>query len=69
MASPAARVRAHELGIDLATLKGSGPGGVIVLGDVEGHGAGTPTPTRGGNRNRSPPAPRWRRCARPSPRP
>jgi pyruvate dehydrogenase E2 component (dihydrolipoamide acetyltransferase) len=36
MASPAARVRAHELGIDLATLKGSGPGGVIVLGDVEG---------------------------------
>ncbi|SHG66849.1 dihydrolipoamide acetyltransferase family protein [Marivita hallyeonensis] len=36
LASPAARVRAHELGIDLATLAGSGPGGVIVLGDVEG---------------------------------
>ena len=40
-ASPAARVRAHELGIDLATLSGSGPGGVIVLSDVEG---GVPAP-------------------------
>ncbi|MBT8411334.1 MAG: E3 binding domain-containing protein, partial [Octadecabacter sp.] len=37
-ASPAARVRAHELGVDLASLKGSGPGGVIVLSDVEGTG-------------------------------
>ena len=36
--SPAARVRAHELGIDLASIKGSGPGGVIVLSDVEGTG-------------------------------
>ncbi len=36
LASPAARVRAHELGIDLAMLTGSGPGGVIVLGDVDG---------------------------------
>jgi pyruvate dehydrogenase E2 component (dihydrolipoamide acetyltransferase) len=44
MASPAARVRAHELGIDLATLKGSGPGGVIVLGDVERTGTPTPKP-------------------------
>jgi pyruvate dehydrogenase E2 component (dihydrolipoamide acetyltransferase) len=44
MASPAARVRAHELGIDLATLKGSGPGGVIVLGDVEATGTPTPKP-------------------------
>jgi pyruvate dehydrogenase E2 component (dihydrolipoamide acetyltransferase) len=35
-ASPAARVRAHELGLDLSQVKGSGPGGVIVLGDVEG---------------------------------
>lgn len=35
-ASPAARVRAHELGIDLGTIRGSGPGGVIVLADVEG---------------------------------
>jgi len=34
-ASPAARVRAHELGVDLATVKGTGPGGVIVLQDVE----------------------------------
>jgi len=34
-ASPAARVRAHELGVELATVKGTGPGGVIVLQDVE----------------------------------
>ena len=33
--SPAARKRADELGIDVATLQGSGPGGVITLEDVE----------------------------------
>ena len=33
--SPAARKRASELGIDAATLQGSGPGGVITLEDVE----------------------------------
>ncbi len=42
-ASPAARVRAHELGTDLATIKGSGPGGVIVLSDLEGTGAVAPS--------------------------
>ena len=39
LVSPAARVRAHELGIDLATVKGSGPGGVVVLQDVENSGS------------------------------
>ncbi|MGD9862127.1 MAG: dihydrolipoamide acetyltransferase family protein [Pseudodonghicola sp.] len=34
-ASPAARRRAAELGLDLALLTGSGPGGVVVLADVE----------------------------------
>lgn len=34
-ASPAARVRAHELGIDLGAIRGSGPGGVIVLADID----------------------------------
>jgi len=33
--SPAARARAAELGIDLAEIKGSGPGGAVVLADVE----------------------------------
>ena len=33
--SPVARKRAAELGIDLATVHGSGPGGRIVLKDVE----------------------------------
>jgi pyruvate dehydrogenase E2 component (dihydrolipoamide acetyltransferase) len=34
-ASPAARKLAEERGVDLATVKPSGPGGVIVLADVE----------------------------------
>ncbi len=33
-ASPAARARAAELGLDLSSVKGSGPGGAIVLADV-----------------------------------
>ena len=33
--SPAARKRASEIGVDVATLQGSGPGGVITLEDVE----------------------------------
>jgi 2-oxoisovalerate dehydrogenase E2 component (dihydrolipoyl transacylase) len=35
MASPANRRRAHEAGIDLTTVAGSGPGGRIVRGDLE----------------------------------
>lgn len=34
-ASPAARRRAAELGIDLSGLRGTGPGGAITLSDVE----------------------------------
>ncbi len=34
-ASPAARIRAGELGLDLATIPGSGPAGAVVLADVE----------------------------------
>jgi pyruvate dehydrogenase E2 component (dihydrolipoamide acetyltransferase) len=37
MASPAARARAAELGIALQAVAGSGPGGAILLSDVEGH--------------------------------
>jgi len=39
--SPAARVRARELGVDVAKLAGSGPGGAITLEDVQ---AAAPTP-------------------------
>jgi pyruvate dehydrogenase E2 component (dihydrolipoamide acetyltransferase) len=35
--SPAARRRARELGIDLATVRGRGPRGRIVIADVEEH--------------------------------
>ena len=38
-ASPAARKRAAERGIDLAALRGSGPDGAILLADVEMAGA------------------------------
>jgi pyruvate dehydrogenase E2 component (dihydrolipoamide acetyltransferase) len=37
-ASPAARVRAQELGLDLAAIKGTGPGGVVILADLERDG-------------------------------
>ena len=37
IASPAARARAAELGIALQAVAGSGPGGAILLSDVEGH--------------------------------
>jgi pyruvate dehydrogenase E2 component (dihydrolipoamide acetyltransferase) len=35
LASPAARTRAAEAGIDLADISGTGPGGAVLLGDVE----------------------------------
>ena len=40
--SPAARQLAAEKGVDLSALKGSGPGGAIVLSDVEDATAGKP---------------------------
>jgi pyruvate dehydrogenase E2 component (dihydrolipoamide acetyltransferase) len=43
-ASPAARALAAARGIDLAALVGSGPGGAILLADVEAQGA-VPAPT------------------------
>jgi pyruvate dehydrogenase E2 component (dihydrolipoamide acetyltransferase) len=42
--SPAARKRAGELGIDVVTLQGSGPGGVITREDVE-QARSAPQPT------------------------
>jgi pyruvate dehydrogenase E2 component (dihydrolipoamide acetyltransferase) len=41
-ASPAARQLAEKLGVDIAGLKGSGPGGAILLADVERAAPGTP---------------------------
>lgn len=42
--SPKARRLAKELGVDLATVAGSGPGGEILASDVEAARAGTTTP-------------------------
>jgi pyruvate dehydrogenase E2 component (dihydrolipoamide acetyltransferase) len=41
--SPLVRRRAHELGVDLATLPGTGPGGAITRSDVEHTALGQPT--------------------------
>jgi pyruvate dehydrogenase E2 component (dihydrolipoamide acetyltransferase) len=41
-ASPAARARARELGVDLGSVRGTGPGGAVTLGDVEARGAPVP---------------------------
>jgi pyruvate dehydrogenase E2 component (dihydrolipoamide acetyltransferase) len=43
-ASPLARRMAAQAGVDLATLKGSGPGGRIVRADIEAAGKGAPAP-------------------------
>jgi pyruvate dehydrogenase E2 component (dihydrolipoamide acetyltransferase) len=54
-ASPAARARAREMGVDLAAVKGTGPGGAVTLADIEAS-AGKPAAA-------APPAP----PARPAP--
>jgi pyruvate dehydrogenase E2 component (dihydrolipoamide acetyltransferase) len=46
MALPAARARARERGLDLAAIRGTGPGGAVTLADVEAAGAGA-EPLRG----------------------
>ncbi len=40
-AVPAVRALAHKLGVDLATVRPSGPGGTVTRADVEAAGAGT----------------------------
>ena len=41
-ASPAARARARQMGVDLAAVKGTGPGGAVTLADIEAS-AGKPS--------------------------
>jgi pyruvate dehydrogenase E2 component (dihydrolipoamide acetyltransferase) len=42
--SPAARKRARELGVEVESLRGTGPGGAVTLEDVEGVANGGPSP-------------------------
>jgi pyruvate dehydrogenase E2 component (dihydrolipoamide acetyltransferase) len=42
LAPPAVRKLAREMGVDLATVKGSGPGGRVSAEDVKRHAAGPP---------------------------
>jgi len=48
LASPAARQSAAQRGLDLAALKGSGPGGAVVLADVEAAGVAPPLARKSG---------------------
>lgn len=49
LASPKAKMLAKELGVDIATVSGSGPNGRISVEDVERAAAGTSADTKGGN--------------------
>jgi pyruvate dehydrogenase E2 component (dihydrolipoamide acetyltransferase) len=55
LASPAARARARELGVDLATCKGTGPHGAVTRDDVDRAGAPAHAPIAAAP---VPPAPR-----------
>ncbi|MDO8985974.1 dihydrolipoamide acetyltransferase family protein [Cypionkella sp.] len=48
LASPAARARAAELGLKLGAVHGSGPGGAVLLADVERAAIARPAPTASG---------------------
>jgi 2-oxoisovalerate dehydrogenase E2 component (dihydrolipoyl transacylase) len=56
MASPATRRRAHEAGIDLATVSGTGPGGRIQREDLENVLAPANAPAQQPRREAKPPA-------------
>ena len=43
--SPAARLKAHTLGLDVGSLRGSGPDGAITMADVERASAAQPNPS------------------------
>lgn len=45
--SPAARLKAQTLGLDVGSLRGSGPDGAITLADVERASAAQPNPSSG----------------------
>lgn len=45
LASPRARLAAHERGIDLARIAGTGPGGAVLFGDIERAGAASEDPS------------------------
>ena len=51
-ASPLARRKAHELGLDLASIRGTGSGGAVTMADVEAAAAAGP-------RSRGPPRRQW----------
>jgi pyruvate dehydrogenase E2 component (dihydrolipoamide acetyltransferase) len=62
VASPLARKKAEELGISLATVAGTGPGGRVTASDVEAAAAGAPPAVKaagGGKAAAAPAKPSW----------
>ena len=57
IASPAVRARASELGVDLKSVAGSGPGGRIMKADVDAYAARTSEPMAPAARTSEPMAP------------
>jgi pyruvate dehydrogenase E2 component (dihydrolipoamide acetyltransferase) len=55
-ASPVARRMAREMGVELATLEGTGPGGRIVKADVEAAARGDGAPTEAPEKGKAEPA-------------
>jgi pyruvate dehydrogenase E2 component (dihydrolipoamide acetyltransferase) len=60
-ATPSARRRARDLGVDLASVPGGGPGGIVTSGDVDSHAVKHPA---GGSRQRADEADLARRARR-----
>ncbi len=52
--SPAARKRAQELGVAIAAISGTGPGGRVTLEDVEGAATAPASPATSGGERREP---------------
>ncbi len=65
IASPAVRARAWELGVELKSVPGSGPGGRILKADVDAHAARVSGPTTLSARTSEPTAPVQPAVARP----
>jgi pyruvate dehydrogenase E2 component (dihydrolipoamide acetyltransferase) len=63
VASPLARKKAEELGIDISTVSGSGPEGRITASDVEAAASGSPQAKKASGAAAAPAKPAWKPAA------
>ena len=59
VASPLARTKAAELGVDLASVAGTGPGGRVTASDVEAAAKGGGAPKKAASASAAPTKPAW----------